>query len=255
MYVNRAIRKATVLSGKAAWLYHGPWPEEQEDLPYLSEQYQADLPSAFQPMESRRFGLYPIVNRLTWVSQLLRYGVRQLQLRIKDKEGSELEAEIRQSLALARQYQARLFINDHWELALHYGAYGVHLGQDDFQRTDFRKLRQASLRLGVSTHGYYEMARAHALRPSYLAFGPIYPTTSKPVPIRPQGLAKLKCWRRTLKYPLVAIGGINPSRVPEVLSSGVDGIALISAITQAEDPERATQDLFALVERHGLHIE
>ena len=187
------------------------------------------------------------------MAQLLSCGVKQLQLRIKDKEGEELEAEIRQSLDLARNFQARLFINDHWELALRHGAYGVHLGQDDFQRADFARLRTAGLRLGISTHGYYEMARAHALRPSYLAFGPIYHTTSKVVPFAPQGLAKLKRWRRTLNYPLVAIGGINQARAPEVLAAEVDGIALISAITQAQDPAQATRELMTLVDQHGIH--
>ncbi len=255
MYVNRGIRKAAVLPGKAAWLYHGDWPEEETDLPYLSDDYQAELKPPFPLLEERSLGLYPVVDRFSWVEQLLPCGLKQLQLRVKDKEGSALEAEIRQSVALAKQYQARLFVNDHWELALRYGAYGVHLGQDDFQRTDFEKLRKAGLRLGISTHGYYEMARAHALRPSYLAFGPIYHTTSKAISLPPQGISRLKRWRRTLSYPLVAIGGINSERISEVCSTGVDGVALISAITQAPDPLKATLELLTRVSQHDPHAK
>jgi len=85
--------------------------------------------------------------------------------------------------------------------------------------------------------GAHELvARAHATNPSYIACGPIYFTNSKAMSFQPQGIEQLKCWRRTLSYPLVAIGGINLERLPDIVKSKVEGISVISAITQARDP-------------------
>jgi hydroxymethylpyrimidine kinase/phosphomethylpyrimidine kinase/thiamine-phosphate diphosphorylase len=112
-------------------------------------------------------------------------------------------------------------------------------------------IRKANLRLGISTHNYIEVARAHTFRPSYLACGPIFPTTSKIMPFSPQGLQRLHRWRRTLQYPLVAIGGINADNLPAILSCAVDGVALISAITQANDPIAATNRLLTMVNENA----
>ena len=126
-------------------------------------------------------------------------------------------------------------------------------GQGDIEAADIEKIRKAGLRLGVSTHGYHELARAHALNPSYIAFGAIFPTTLKKM--TPQGIDKLKIWRRTLKYPLVAIGGINLERASSILATGVDGVALISAITQAENPIEASRSLLALCNNKSISPE
>ena len=72
-------------------------------------------------------GLYPIVNKAAWLETLLPLGITTIQLRIKNKRSVLLEAEIKRAIAIANQFNARLFINDYWELALRYGAYGVHL--------------------------------------------------------------------------------------------------------------------------------
>ena len=170
------------------------------------------------------------------MEKLLEAGVNTIQLRIKDKTGDVLEQEIIQAIQLAKTHKARLFINDYWQLALKHNAYGVHLGQEDLQSADLAALANAGIRLGISTHGYFEVARAHAIRPSYMAIGPIYETTSKLMPHQPQGLSELKRFCRLLDYPLVAIGGINLERLPDVLATEVTGVAVISAITKANDP-------------------
>jgi hydroxymethylpyrimidine kinase/phosphomethylpyrimidine kinase/thiamine-phosphate diphosphorylase len=90
--------------------------------------------------------------------------------------------------------------------------------------------------LGISAHSYAEVSRTIAYKPSYIAIGPIYNTTSKDVAFASQGLNALSRWRRTLPYPMVAIGGITMQRMPEVLATGVDGIAVISDILQAKEP-------------------
>jgi rhodanese-related sulfurtransferase len=116
------------------------------------------------------------------------------------------------------------------------GAYGVHLGQEDLNDADVHKIHAAGLRLGISTHCYYEVARAHAYHPSYIAIGPVFKTDSKIMSFPPQGLDRLHYWRRLLpNYPLVAIGGINEMNMQDVLATGVDGVAMISAITKAKD--------------------
>lgn len=195
-------------------------------------------------------GLYPIVDSVDWVSKLLPLGVKTIQLRIKNKPDKDLAAEIQQSIAIANTYQARLFINDYWQMAIRYGAYGVHLGQEDLNSANIEKIHQAGLRLGISTYDYDEIARAYALSPSYIACGPIFATFSKDIASAPQGIDQLKRWRRLLSCPLVAIGGITLARVPAILATNVDGIAMISAITQADDPIATTQQLLEMVNHH-----
>lgn len=127
--------------------------------------YQPDFPSV--PF---RLGLYPVVDSVEWIARLLEAGVRTIQLRIKDKRDDEVEADVVAAIALGRRYQARLFINDYWQLAVKHQAYGVHLGQEDLETTDLSAIRDAGLRLGVSTHDDMEIDVALTARPSYIAF-------------------------------------------------------------------------------------
>jgi hydroxymethylpyrimidine kinase/phosphomethylpyrimidine kinase/thiamine-phosphate diphosphorylase len=178
-------------------------------------------------------GFYPVVATADWVERLLTWGVRSVQLRIK--AGS-----------------MQLFVNDHWREALALGAYGVHLGQEDLgdvDRADLGALRAAGLRLGVSSHTPLEMARAHAVQPSYVALGPVYETTLKAMRYDALGLANLRAWTRRYqpRYPVVAIGGISLARAPAVWACGVDSIAVVSAVTQAAQPRDAARAFMQLV--------
>lgn len=190
-------------------------------------------------------GFYPVVPDADWVQELLGWGVTSIQLRIKDVENTELRRQIRAAVEAARQVPgAQLFINDHWREALDAGAYGVHLGQDDLHTADLAAINGAGLRLGVSTHTPAEIARAHALRPSYIALGPVFPTTLKAMPYRPLGLARLARWRSWLspRYPVVAIGGISLDQLGAVRAAGVSGVAVVSAVTQAANPRLAVRE-------------
>ncbi|MBX9447928.1 thiamine phosphate synthase [Dickeya chrysanthemi] len=202
------------------------------------------------PTTDARLGLYPVVDSVAWIERLLDAGVRTLQLRIKDQPAEQAEPDIIRAIALGRQYQARLFINDYWQLAVKHQAYGVHLGQEDLDTADLDAIRAAGLRLGVSTHDDAELARAVALAPSYIALGHIFPTQTKAMPSAPQGLVELARHIRTLdgRFPTVAIGGISIDRVPAVLETGVGSIAVVSAITQATDWRAATATLLRLIE-------
>ncbi|WP_253381038.1 thiamine phosphate synthase [unidentified bacterial endosymbiont] len=204
--------------------------------------YQPNFPSV--PF---RLGLYPVVESVTWIERLLEAGVRTIQLRIKDKREEEVEADVIAAIALGRRYGARLFINDYWRLAVKHQAYGVHLGQEDLETTDLDAIREAGLRLGVSTHDNREIDVARAARPSYVALGHVFPTQTKQMPSAPQGLIQLASHVKRLgNYPTVAIGGISLERAPTVLETGVGSIAVVSAITQAADWQAATAQLLRL---------
>lgn len=253
MYVSRGIRLSEAMHHHSTLLAHSGWPQDEIDLPHITHQPMHQLPEKFLDCGLEQLGLYPVVNSAAWIKKLLPLGVKTIQLRIKNKYGIELENEIKESINLATKYQAKLFINDYWELALSQGAYGVHLGQDDLNTADIEGIRKAGLRLGISTHCYYEVARAHSLNPSYLACGPIFPTTSKMMSFAPLGILQLKRWRQTLKYPLVAIGGINIKNITDVLQTNVEGIAMISAITEAQDPITITEELLKKVRNYDAY--
>ena len=194
-----------------------------------------------------RLGLYPVVDSVQWIERLLDAGVRTLQLRIKDRRDEEVEADVVAAIALGRRYNARLFINDYWRLAIKHQAYGVHLGQEDLQATDLDAIRTAGLRLGVSTHDDMEIDVALAARPSYIALGHVFPTQTKQMPSAPQGLEQLaRHVERLVDYPTVAIGGISLPRAPAVIATGVGSIAVVSAITEAADWRLATEQLLEI---------
>ncbi|MCY1697421.1 thiamine phosphate synthase [Lelliottia sp. SL45] len=204
--------------------------------------YQPDFPPV--PL---RLGLYPVVDSVEWIERLLKAGVKTLQLRIKDKRDEEVGSDVIAAIELGRRFDARLFINDYWQLAIKHQAYGVHLGQEDLETTDLSAIREAGLRLGVSTHDDMEIDVALAARPSYIALGHVFPTQTKQMPSAPQGLAQLaRHIARLGDYPTVAIGGISLARAPAVLETGVGSIAVVSAITQAADWRAATEQLLQL---------
>lgn len=206
----------------------------------MSESAFSDVP--------KRLGLYPVVDSVEWIERLLEAGVRTIQLRIKDKVESDVEADIIAAIKLGDRYNARLFINDYWQLAIKHRAYGVHLGQEDMDVANLDAIRDAGLRLGLSTHDNMEMDRALAARPSYIALGHVFPTNTKQMPSAPQGLEQLTAHIKTLgDYPAVAIGGISLERVPAVLATGVGSVAVVSAITQAANWQTATAQLLELV--------
>lgn len=253
-YINQGLRMAPQLGVGNGPLAHLNWPETYEDLPWVTHTAEAGQNIfQFPNCGSKPLGFYPIVDRFEWLEKLLPLGVSTIQLRIKDLEGEELEREIAQASAYAKQFNCRLFINDYWQLALKYEAYGVHLGQEDLETADLQKLQEAGLRLGVSTHCYQEVARALAVQPSYIAIGPVFHTTTKTMRFLPQGLEALHRWRRSLPYPLVAIGGIFLENAPEVLATGVDGLAVVRDITQTDNlSERVVQWLTLFTGKHPL---
>lgn len=208
------------------------------DMPEVTEEGFPQEGGPFAPCPMK-LGLYPVVDSPEWIERLLKLGVKTIQLRIKDKEDPKLYDKIVKAVALASEYKARLFIDDHYELAIKAKAYGVHLGMEDLREADICKIKEAGLRLGVSTHGAYELLKALQLKPSYIALGHIFPTQSKQMPSKPQGVNKLALEQRLVNdlMPTVAIGGIKLYNVQDVLATGVGSVALITGITKASDPD------------------
>ena len=218
------------------------FPMSQQDLPSLSLTPLVNNEFRFPSCGDTPLGLYPVIDRAFWLERLADTGVTTIQLRVKDLTGTALKEEIQMAVTLAQKYGMRLFVNDYWQLAIDCGAYGVHLGQEDIDSADLHALQQAGLRLGLSTHCHYEVARAHRYRPSYIACGPVFHTNTKDMPWMPHGLKGLHYWREVLDYPLVAIGGINRERFDSVAELGVESIAMITAITLADEPEKTASE-------------
>ena len=185
---------------------------------------------------------YPIVPDTAWLERLLPQGIKLVQLRIKDAASDALEAEISRALVLCASYDCQLIVNDYWREAIAAGADFVHLGQDDLKAADLPSIRQAGMRIGISTHSEDELATALRADPDYVALGPIYPTKLKAMPWAPQGLERITQWRAQIACPLVAIGGITLKRVASVLAANADSAAVITDIVTSKDPDRQTQN-------------
>lgn len=197
-------------------------------------------------------GLYAVLPDADWVGRMAHAGVPTVQLRYKSDDAVAIAQEVRKAVAAVAGTPALLFINDHWREAIAAGAYGVHLGQEDLDALtpeELQTLRSSGLRLGVSTHGYAEMVRADAVGPSYIAMGAVFPTTLKKMATAPQGLGRLAAYAKLMKsYPQVAIGGIGQEQFAQVLATGVGSIAVVRALVNADQPEKAAATLMAAMQ-------
>lgn len=239
--ITRAWHQQTLRTGVFSW---ADWPVMAQDFGIQTG--PRDKAFAACP---QNLGLYAVLPDAQWVARMAQAGVHTLQLRFKSEDQAAIRREVRHAVQAVRGTNSLLFINDHWQIAIEEGAYGVHLGQEDMDEAPLEPLRLAGLRLGLSTHGYAEMLRADAASPSYMALGAIFPTTLKRMQTAPQGLSRLKAYARLMAHhPLVAIGGIDEARIPAVLQSGVGSIAVVRAITGAESPEQAARTLQHLIE-------
>ncbi|MDC8832019.1 thiamine phosphate synthase [Alteromonas gilva] len=250
-YVNAGLEEGYAAGRGSGPLARTGWPAHEEYFPMASfgdeDNCSHYTGPAFAPLACEQLGIYPVVDSLSWLERLLPLGFAIIQLRIKTP-GADLATQIQRAVALASSYKTRLFINDYWQLAIEYGAYGVHLGQEDLATADLTAIAQAGLRLGVSTHGYAEIQRVRRLNPSYIALGHIFATQTKVMPSNPQGLSNLAKYVALLGgIPTVAIGGINQARIQPVANTGVSGIAVVTAISAAGEPLGAAR---ALQEAH-----
>jgi len=181
---------------------------------------------------------YPVVDSVAWVARLALLGVGTIQLRAKGLSESDALQTVIDALEIIKGTQAKLVVNDYWRAAIIAKASHLHLGQEDLAAADLKAIRAAGLTLGISTHDDDELETALRAMPDYIALGPIFPTTLKSMRFAPQGVAKITEWKKRIgDTPLVAIGGIKLERARDIFAAGADSIAVVSDITQNDDPD------------------
>jgi hydroxymethylpyrimidine kinase/phosphomethylpyrimidine kinase/thiamine-phosphate diphosphorylase len=233
---------------------------EPELMPFLSWPDDVDLAGWWQgvqarwraPVPQQDMGLYALIDNAERAAPILAAGVRTLQLRIKtppkadDAWRGQLRAAVARSTALCQQAGARLFINDHAALALEMAhgpdgavaGHGLHLGQEDLAVLGAQgraRITASGIRLGVSSHSLWELARARSLAPVYIACGPVWPTQTKDMPWRAQGRDNLAWWVRMAGRPVAAIGGIlEPDQIAQAAQTGASALCVVRGL--GDDP-------------------
>lgn len=181
------------------------------------------------------------------VEAALRGGVTCVQLREKDLDEALFLQEARELRGLCRQYKVPFIVNDNVDIAIACKADGVHVGQEDLAAGEVRRRIGDEMILGVSVHTVEEARQAVRDGADYLGLGAVFPTSTKP-DADPMSREILRAICDAVDVPAVAIGGINRDNLLRLAGSGVDGVALVSAIFSAEDVEGACRDLRALSE-------
>jgi thiamine-phosphate pyrophosphorylase len=179
------------------------------------------------------------------VEEALRGGVRAVQLREKDLSTKELYETAYELRRLTSRYGAKLFINDRVDVALAVDADGVHIGGSSLPIYKVRRLLGERKLIGVSCHNQVQAITAQEMGADFISFGPVYFTPSKAAFGDPVGLELLQTVTDMLQIPVFALGGVNRQNCAEVVSCGVHGIALISAIMSAAEPREAAKALLA----------
>ncbi|MDI1245220.1 MAG: thiamine phosphate synthase [Rhodoferax sp.] len=177
-------------------------------------------------------------------------GVSCVQLREKALATRDFVA-----LALAMKdilapFNVPLVINDRLDVALACGAHGVHLGQSDMPVARARQLLQPEVFIGLSVENLGDVARAASQPVDYLGISPVYATPTKTDTAAPWGLAGVRQVRTLIRLPLVAIGGIHQGNAAAVLQAGADGLAVVSAICSAPDPQAAAHSFQTIFKAH-----
>lgn len=183
------------------------------------------------------------------VAAAIQGGVTMVQVREKTASSLAFYATAKRLKAIAVRHRIPLIINDRLDIALATEADGLHLGQTDLPLLVARKILGAKKLIGVSVSTVREARRAEKQGADYLGVGAMFPTPSKQ-DAQPVSVAVLKAIKAAVGIPVVAIGGIGPDNVVSVMTTGIDGVAIISAILKADDCRQAAAKLLALVTKH-----
>jgi hydroxymethylpyrimidine kinase/phosphomethylpyrimidine kinase/thiamine-phosphate diphosphorylase len=218
-------------------------------LPQLSLDAQAPAVWCTR-VRGRNPGVYAIVDSADRVETVLRVRptVDTLQLRMKRPAGldeatwqAQLREAITRSQRAADAAGVLLVVNDHWPTALQAGARALHLGQEDLlaltphEHARLAAARAQGVQLGISSHSLWELCRAASLQPDLIACGPVWATTTKAMPWRPQGLDNLAWWAHMAPAPVVGIGGVlEPAQLQAVAATGAAGGCVVRGL--GEDP-------------------
>ena len=195
--------------------------------------------------------LYVITDRrlkpeIKSVREALEGGATSIQLRIKNASTREMIKIGKKIRELTKEYDALYFVDDRLDVALATNADGVQLGPEDMPISLAREIAP-NLIIGASVYSLEEALQAEKERADYLGAGSVFPTPTK-AGVRVIGVEGLRKIVKSVKIPVVAIGGINHKNARDVLKTGVDGIAIISAIMGAEDVKKATEEMKKIIE-------
>ena len=204
-------------------------------------------------------GLYVIIDPevtggrepLTIAQAAIRGGAKMLQLRDKLRDKGEILPLAQALQQLCQANAALLIINDHADLAAAVGSGGLHVGQTDLPVAQARQVLSPEQVLGRSNREIDLLIQSQEMGADHVAFGAIYPTTTKPGGRGPQGPARLREARAATKVPLVAIGGINAANVAPVIAAGADAVCVTAAVGLAPEPEAAASRLVEAIRQAG----
>lgn len=209
----------------------------------------------FTSDEIRRAMLLYAVTDQSWLKEdqsladvcgeVLENGATFLQIREKDLDEASFEAEAAKLKAMCEKHRVPYVVNDSVEIALSIDADGVHVGQSDIKGRDIRALIGPDKILGISAGTVEEAVAAQQAGADYIGVGAVFGTSTKKN-ARNLTVETLREISSAVSIPVVAIGGINAANVSQLAGSGVDGVAVVSAIFAAKEPGKATKELLAL---------
>lgn len=185
-------------------------------------------------------------SNLECVKAMIEGGIKIIQYRDKTKSIKEKVKEAREIRELCKENGVIFIVNDHVDIAILVDADGVHIGQDDMDPSDVRKLIGYNKIIGLSTHSEEQGMKAY-LNPDvdYIGVGPIFPTTTKNT--APVGLGYLEYAVKNLHLPFTAIGGIKEHNLHEIISRGAKNVCLVSDIVGADNITEKVKELQKLM--------
>ena len=188
---------------------------------------------------------YPLIQRIT---EALDNGMTCVQLREKHMSDEDFLSEAREVSALCKHYNVPFIINDNVDVAIACGADGIHVGQSDEAATQVRARVGSSMIVGVSASSLEEAIKAEKDGADYVGVGAVFSTSTK-ADADYLSMDELRAICETVNIPTVAIGGIHAGNIQLLQGTGIDGVAVVSAIFGADDSAAATAQLRALAEK------
>ena len=186
---------------------------------------------------------------LTAIKAALNAGCKWIQLRVKDTPENVILEYARETRALCEEFGAKLIVNDHPEIALKAGAYGLHLGLQDMPIAEARRIVGNQIIIGGTANTFEHIEQRVAEGADYIGLGPYRFTRTKQ---KLSPILGLEGYREVLervrsaviRIPIIAIGGIEPDDIPAIMQTGVHGVAISGAITHAVDATQTTQQIY-----------
>jgi hydroxymethylpyrimidine kinase/phosphomethylpyrimidine kinase/thiamine-phosphate diphosphorylase len=243
------------VAADAAVLARLPEHAGAADLPVLSVDNTPVHPAPPHP-DTPDLGVYAIVDSAERVRACAEAGAKLIQLRMKTpRDVPTVAPAIAAALGATQAHGATLVVNDHWRTALALGAPAIHLGQEDWleltadDRAHIAAAQARGLQLGMSSHSLWELCRARGARADLVACGPVWPTLTKAMPWRAQGLHNLAWWVRMAGMPVIAIGGILETA--QLAQAAATGAATGCVVRGLGDDPRSTLPTWQAAWREG----